>query len=109
IPKNPFRLAPLVYNPFRPSWGEKYTDILERMLAFMSETAKKENGKQVICISHQTPIWVLHRYFDGKTLWHNPAKRFTTNCSITSFVFSSDTENPGAEKLIQKPEYFEPV
>ncbi|MDR2748559.1 MAG: histidine phosphatase family protein [Bifidobacteriaceae bacterium] len=104
IPKNIFKKIHFARNPFRPSWGEKYTDILDRMLSFMDETSQKETGKQIVCISHQTPIWVLHRYFRGKPLWHNPGKRFTPNCSITSFVYNFETK-----KLEAPVRYFEPV
>ncbi|MDR3127805.1 MAG: phosphoglycerate mutase family protein [Bifidobacteriaceae bacterium] len=92
IPKNPWQLAYLIRNPFLPSWGEPYKSILQRFLAFFNEIGQKEAGKQVICISHQSPIWVLHRYFNGKKLWHNPTKRQPANCSITSFVYNWQTK-----------------
>jgi broad specificity phosphatase PhoE len=89
IPRNPFKLAYLARNPFRPSWGgESYQDIKLRFLSFMNDIAQKEAGKQVICISHQSPIWIMNRYFSGKTLWHNPKTRTTVNCSVTTFVYS---------------------
>lgn len=45
-------------NPFRPSWGESFSDIRERMLGVVRETLDEDGGDDFVFVSHQTPILV---------------------------------------------------
>jgi len=86
--KNP-KNWPLVLNPLRPSWGEAYAEIAERMFTAIRESAEivGDNGQAVI-VSHQLPIWVAHLRATGRRLFHDPRKR---QCSLTSITgFSVD-------------------
>src|SRR5580698_2417541 len=49
---------PWLINPFRPSWGEPYTDVVARMRAAMAEAREAAAGREAVCVSHQLPIWV---------------------------------------------------
>jgi broad specificity phosphatase PhoE len=81
-------------NPFRPSWGEPYAQIAERMLAAMR--AARDGAlaagerKQAICVSHQLPIVTARRAAEGRTLFHDPRKRQCSLASVTSFTFDGD-------------------
>lgn len=75
-------------NPFRPSWGEPFTDVNRRMLEAM-KAAEAKNG-DIVMVSHQLPIWLLHRYATGRSLVHDPRKRRCSLSSITSFEWRDD-------------------
>jgi broad specificity phosphatase PhoE len=91
----------LLRNPFRPSWGEPYRQIAERMYAGLLDVRKAAEGHEAVCVSHQLPIWTLRRYVEGKRLWHDPRKRQCGLASLTSFRF--------ADEKIVGIEYSEPA
>jgi broad specificity phosphatase PhoE len=83
--RNP-RLWPKLRNPFQPSWGEPYESIAARMLEVL-ETAWDETASgEVALVSHQLPIWTVHRRLAGERLFHDPRKRRCALSSITTFV-----------------------
>lgn len=72
-------------NPLRPSWGEPFVLVRNRMLAAIEEAwANTESGDAVV-VSHQMPIWVTHLAIGGHRLFHNPKLRRCALSSITSF------------------------
>ena len=72
-------------NPMRPSWGEPYRDIADRMLAAMWSAAESVDGGEVVIVTHQLPIWMAHKALAGERLAHNPANRRCALSSVTSF------------------------
>lgn len=74
-------------NPFRPSWGEPYDDIVQRMRAAMDDAAALAEGRQVLLVSHQLPIWMVRMSVEGRRLWHDPRKRQCSLASLTSFTY----------------------
>ena len=74
---------PLFINPRKPSWGEPFVEIVARMREALSEHALAANGADVIVVSHQLPIWMVHRSVTDQPLPHNPAKRRAALSSIT--------------------------
>jgi len=81
---------PKLYNPFRPSWGEAYLVIAHRMLAAVHRARSLASGHEVVCVSHQLPIWTLRRYLEGHRLWHDPRRRQCSLASVTSLVFDDE-------------------
>ena len=81
---------PYLINPFRPSWGEPYRDVVARMLAVMEVARQAADGQEAVCVSHQLPIWVTRRYAEGRPLWHNPTARQCALGSVTSFTYAGD-------------------
>jgi broad specificity phosphatase PhoE len=79
---------PYLRNPFRPSWGEPYRDIVARMQAVMEVAREAAEGAEAVCVSHQLPIWATRRMAEGRPLWHNPATRQCALGSVTSFTYS---------------------
>jgi broad specificity phosphatase PhoE len=77
-------------NPFRPSWGEPYIEIAQRMYAALSAARDAAQGHEAVCVSHQLPIWTLRRFCEHKRLWHDPRRRQCALASITSFHFDGD-------------------
>lgn len=75
-----------LYDPFRPSWGEPYRSVAARMHAVMEQVAREAAGREVVCVSHQLPIWVARQAAEGRRLWHHPGHRQCALASVTSFV-----------------------
>lgn len=72
-------------NPLRPGWGEPYTVILRRMRAAMADAFTNTESGDVVIVSHQLPIWTVHRSVDGRPLAHDPRRRRCALSSITTF------------------------
>ena len=81
----------LLRNPFRPSWGEPYAHIAERMTSAVADIRHAEAGHDVVVVSHQTPIWVLRLALEGRHLWHSPSSRRCALASMTTFEFDGDS------------------
>lgn len=45
-------------NPLRPSWGETFEEIRVRMTAAVDEAVRTAGGREVVVVSHQTPVMV---------------------------------------------------
>lgn len=88
---------PWLINPLRPSWGEAYRSIEQRMLAAIhdafdsAEAAQAEHaegddsGTDVVLVGHQLPIWVAHLSVAGERFMHDPRERRCSLSSITTF------------------------
>jgi broad specificity phosphatase PhoE len=74
-------------NPFLPSWGEPYALLAGRMLAAMADARELARGHEVVCVSHQLPIWTVRSFVEGRRLWHNPRQRGCRLASLTSFRY----------------------
>jgi broad specificity phosphatase PhoE len=72
-------------NPFRPSWGEPYKDIASRMMLALEDAWSSVKLGEVVLVSHQLPIWMLHRWIAGVPLPHLPSQRRCSLASVTTF------------------------
>lgn len=45
-------------NPMRPSWGESFASIRARMLDAIEDATAPADGREVVLVSHQTPVLV---------------------------------------------------
>lgn len=94
----------LVYhlrNPYQPSWGEPYEQVLERMLDAIKTVAESVVDGDVVLVSHQLPIVMVQRHVAGLSLAHNPKKRNCSLSSITSLEFKNGK--------LQQVDYREPA
>ncbi len=80
--KNPANWRYLI-NPFQPSWGEPYRSIASRMRAAMTDAMESAEG-DVVVVSHQLPIWMVHRDVHRERLFHDPRSRRCALSSITT-------------------------
>ena len=71
-------------NPLRPSWGEPFEAIANRMLEGIEDVWKNTEFGDAVIVSHQLPIWMVHRRLAGLTLAHDPKKRRCALSSITT-------------------------
>ena len=76
-----------LYNPFKPSWGEPYRQIVERMMAAVHDVRREAVGHEGVLVSHQLPIWTTRLHAEGRSFLHDPRRRQCTLCSVTSFHF----------------------
>jgi broad specificity phosphatase PhoE len=85
--KNPANWRFLI-NPFQPSWGEPYRSIASRMRAAMTDAMVSANKDgidgDVVVVSHQLPIWMVHRDVSNERLFHDPRSRRCALSSITT-------------------------
>ena len=79
---------PYLMNPLRPSWGEPYRSVADRMLAACLDAARAASGHEAVCVSHQLPIWMARRAAEGRRLWHHPARRQCALGSVTSLTYT---------------------
>ncbi len=92
-----------LYNPSKPSWGEPYQEIAQRMTDAALEAWQSVDCGDVVFVSHQLPIWMLYRSSQGLALPHDPKRRRCSLSSITSFevidgkLVAVDYREPGLE------------
>lgn len=79
-----------LYNPLKPSWGEPYRQVADRMHAAVDDARKAALGHEAVIVSHQLPIWTARLAAEDRSFVHDPRKRRCTLCSITSFHFVGD-------------------
>jgi broad specificity phosphatase PhoE len=79
---------PKLVNPLRPSWGEPYRSVADRMLAACLDAARAASGHEAVCVSHQLPIWTARRAAEGRPLWHHPGRRQCALGSVTSLTYT---------------------
>jgi broad specificity phosphatase PhoE len=82
-------------NPFRPSWGEPYRSIVNRMMTAIIEAGESVSDGDVVLVSHQLPIWMVNRHLSRKSLAHFPGSRECSLSSITTLEWL-DPANPSA-------------
>jgi broad specificity phosphatase PhoE len=98
--RNPRHWSKLV-NPFKPSWGEPYQQIADRMLAAIADARGLARGHEAVIVSHQLPVWTVRSKLEGRHLWHDPRNRECSLASLTSLTFVGDE--------LESIEYTEPA
>ena len=81
----------LVRNLWTPSWGESYRHIAQRVGEFAQEKVRQYAGRQIIAVSHESPIWSYRHLLETGHPEHNMLLRHTALASITSITYDSDT------------------
>ncbi|GAA1521724.1 broad specificity phosphatase PhoE [Agromyces terreus] len=77
-------------NPWEPSWGEAFGSIARRMLAAADDAWASVDSGDVVIVSHQLPIWMVHRRLAGLSLAHDPRRRRCALSSITTLERRGD-------------------
>lgn len=81
---------PSLINPLRPSWGEPFRSIADRMLAAIDDAWRSVDDGDVVLVSHQLPIWMVHRALAGQRLAHDPRRRRCELSSVTTLSWRGD-------------------
>jgi broad specificity phosphatase PhoE len=87
--RNPLHWPKLV-NPFKPSWGEPYQEIADRMLAAIAAARDSARGHEAVIVSHQLPVWTVRSKLQGQRMWHDPRSRECSLASLTSLMYVGD-------------------
>ncbi|KKC00271.1 histidine phosphatase family protein [Mycolicibacter arupensis] len=77
-------------NPFTPSWGEPYDQIAARMANSVNRARSRAAGHEVVCVSHQLPVWTARQHLTGNRLWHDPRRRECGVGSVTTLIYDGD-------------------
>lgn len=83
----------LVTNLWRPSWGESYRQIADRVSRFAAEKVREHQGEQIVVVSHESPIWSYRHLLETGHPEHNMLLRHTALASITSITYDCATGN----------------
>lgn len=77
-------------NPWKPSWGETFAEIRIRVLGAISEAVALAGDREVVVVSHQTPVLVARMALSKRRgpPWLGGAP--CTTGSITSLVIEND-------------------
>jgi broad specificity phosphatase PhoE len=86
---NPMNLRYFL-NPLRPSWGEPYDDIAERMLRGLARMRKAYPGTEIIAVSHMTPIAIARLRVEGDRRPGWMARIPVLHASVTSLEFEGE-------------------
>ena len=79
-----------LYNPIRPSWGEPYVVVADRMRQAVTRAREAARGHEAVLVSHQLPIWISRLDFEDRRFPHDPRKRQCSLASLTSLTFDDD-------------------
>ncbi|MBW4032743.1 MAG: histidine phosphatase family protein [Acidobacteria bacterium] len=95
LKRNPLLLRHLI-NPWKPSWGEPFASVAERMMAAVAAAHASVESGEVVLVSHQLPIWMVARTVQGKPLATDPRHRRCTLSSITTVAWDPNAGEAGA-------------
>ncbi len=79
-----------LWNPWKPSWGEPYKQVVQRMMAGVHDAREAARGHEAVVVSHQLPIWITRLAAEKRSFLHDPRKRQCTLCSLTSLNVTGD-------------------
>jgi broad specificity phosphatase PhoE len=79
-----------LYNPIRPSWGEPYVVVADRMRSAVARARDAALGHEAVLVSHQLPIWISRLDFEDRRFPHDPRRRQCSLASLTSLTFDGD-------------------
>jgi broad specificity phosphatase PhoE len=77
-------------NPFRPSWGEPYRQVADRVLAAAADARQQAAGHEAVLVSHQLPIWTARLAAEHRRLWGDPRRRECSLASVTSLTYDGE-------------------
>jgi broad specificity phosphatase PhoE len=96
-----------LYNPIRPSWGEPYVVVADRMRQAVARARDAARGHEAVLVSHQLPIWISRLDFEDRRFPHDPRRRQCSLASLTSLTFDGDVltaviyTEPSADLLVK--------
>ena len=79
-----------LWNPWKPSWGEPYKEVVARVLATVHDARLAAAGHEAVIVSHQLPVWITRLHVENRRQLHDPRRRQCTLCSLTSLHFVGD-------------------
>ena len=91
-----------------PNGGETYTDVKKRMTEFLYDIDKKNEGKNILIVSHNTPIFLMFAGAEGMTPKQSMMLRkdgvpFIVNSEIKQIPFAPIPHNRNYELDMHRP------
>jgi len=91
-----------------PEGGENYTDIKNRMTEFLYDINSKYEGKKILIVSHNTPLWLMFVGMNGMTpeeaiKTREQGTAFIENSEIKEFNFIPISHNKNYELDLHRP------
>ena len=91
-----------------PEGGENYTTVKNRMTDFIYDVNSKHEGKKILVVSHNTPIWLMFAGMNGMTPKQAMEIRvqgapFVQNSEIKEFDFIPGPHNRNYELDLHRP------
>ena len=92
----------------RPEGGENYVDVIKRMTSFLYDIDSKNDGKNILVVSHNTPIWLMFCGAQGLNrkqaiAMRKPGVAFIENSEIKEIPFSPIPHNRNYELDMHRP------
>ncbi|MFM9876682.1 MAG: histidine phosphatase family protein [Rhodoglobus sp.] len=87
-------------NPWKPSWGEPYTSVRDRMLAVVADAWEQTESGEAVLVSHQMPIVMVARVVKDMRLPHDPRDR---RCALSSITTLERRDGGFVEVNYQEP------
>ena len=81
----------LILDLRRPSWGESYRQIAQRVGDFVRQMVVSHPDAQILAVSHESPIWSYRHLLETGHPEHNMLLRTTALASVTSITLDCDT------------------
>lgn len=91
-----------------PKGGETYTDVKKRMTDFIYDIDQKQEGKNILIVSHNTPIWLMYSGINGLNREQTLATReigtpFIKNSEVKIMSFAPIPHNREYELDLHRP------
>ncbi len=91
-----------------PEGGESHTDVKNRMTEFLYDINSKYEGKNILIVSHNTPLWLMYAGMKGMTPKQAIAIReqgapFIHNSELMNFDFIPIPHNKNYELDLHRP------
>ncbi len=91
-----------------PAGGENYLEVRKRMMSFMYDIDAKHAGKNILIVTHDTPLWLLCTGTKGMTakqaLEHRGKTKFyQPNAEVRELSFSHLPHNENFELDLHRP------
>lgn len=76
-------------NPLVPSWAEPFKDVTERMRVAIDDLRARHPGRDVVVVSHQSPIWLARKAYEhvGPVFL---SRKWCLPASVTTLHFVDD-------------------
>lgn len=89
--------------------GESYADVRQRMMAALAEIDKKHEGKTILIVSHESPLWLLETSvlgFDERKaleVKNNGKEDFIDNAEVREIIYSHLPYGENGEINLHRP------
>jgi broad specificity phosphatase PhoE len=88
-------------NPLKPSWGESFSEIRDRMLSAIGDALAGGGSRELVIVSHQTPVLVARLWLTNR--------RAPPWLSLSSCVTGSVSTLVLKDGRVASSSYFAPV